>query len=130
MNNKRNLKIITVLIPIVIIVLFILQNYIFAMIDQLPTCIFYSFFHLYCPACGNTRSFHALLHGNLITSLRYNIVPLLLVVLSFLCYIELATYSFGKYKRLLPRKLSFYMIGFALLLLYLVVRNFIPFLTP
>ncbi|MDF2942678.1 MAG: hypothetical protein K0S01_1536 [Herbinix sp.] len=130
MKNKYGLKFITLLIPIIIIILFIEHKYIQSFLPLLPTCIFFNTFDLYCPACGNTRSVTALLQGDILTSLRYNIIPLLLSLLLFLGYIELATYSFGKYKRILPRKLSFYLIGIALIVLYLIIRNFIPYLTP
>lgn len=33
--------------------------------------------HLYCIGCGGTRAVSALLHGNLLKSLRYNPLPLL-----------------------------------------------------
>ncbi len=129
-KSRTHLKILTILLPIAILILFLMQNYILAFIPFLPTCFVYSTFDLYCPACGNTRSVMALFDGDLLTSLRYNIIPLLLLLLLFLAYLELAFYSFGKDIRILPRKLSFYLTLIALIVVYLILRNFIPYLTP
>jgi hypothetical protein len=130
MKNKTYLKLFTIFIPILIILLFAAQKYIIAFVPFLPDCFVYSNFDLYCPGCGNTRSVIALLQGDILTSLRYNIIPLLLTILILSVYIEFATYSFGKQLRILPRKLRFYLIGIALIVLYLIIRNFIPYLTP
>jgi hypothetical protein len=96
----------------------------------LPSCPFYQLLDLYCPACGNTRSVTALLRGDLLSSLRFNIVPILLITMGCLAYIELATFSFGKHLRLLPRTLRFYLTMIVILLVYMILRNFAPYLTP
>jgi len=130
MKNKSIPKLVTILIPILSLLFYVTRNYFLTLLPFIPLCPFYSIFHLYCPACGNTRSVLALLRGDFLSSLRYNIIPILLIVLLTLAYIELVCYSFGKHKPILPRKLSFYLEGIALLCLYLVIRNFIPYLTP
>lgn len=123
-------RILTVIIPLSAIFLFLIRDYLISMTSYFPPCLFYSIYHLYCPSCGNTRSVIALLHGDILSSLRYSIVILLCVVLSILGYIELASYSFGKHIRVLPRKLGFYLGLIAALILYWIIRNFIPYLTP
>lgn len=131
MYQKSFAKRITILIPFILIILYYVSDDVRTlMTTYLPPCLIYSIYHVYCPACGNTRSVTALLHGDVLTSLRFNIVPILLVIFAFLSYIELATFGFGKPVRLLPRKLSFYLILIAVLLFYFIVRNFIPYLTP
>jgi hypothetical protein len=48
-------------------------------------CSFAQLTHHPCPACGGTRSIHALLHGDVMGSLRFNpIAPLFVVVLGAL----------------------------------------------
>ncbi len=42
----------------------------------LPPCTFYEATHLYCPGCGNTRALRALVHGDILLSLRCNILLL------------------------------------------------------
>lgn len=129
--NKKNLsKIITVLTPVVILLLFLLQDYIIFISSKLPPCPFYSAFHLYCPACGNTRSVIALLHGDISSAIQFNIIPLLYLIILSLAYVECATYSFGRHIMLLPRSLKFYMTLIALVVVYVLFRNFIPNLTP
>jgi hypothetical protein len=130
MKNKTLLKIVTLFIPVVIVALISIKNFILSLTTLFPACFFYSIYHRYCPSCGNTRSVTALLHGDLLTSLRFNIVPFITIVLLTAAYIELATYSFGKQVKILPRKLNIYLIGIVLLVLYYILRNFIPFLTP
>jgi len=132
MKNKSLLpyRITTFIIPVIVIVVFFSQKALINLITQVPPCPFYSHFHLYCPACGNTRSMTALLHGDLLTAMRYNITPILFGLFFLIAYIELVTYSLGKHLRLLPRRLNIYIFLIILLLLYLIVRNFIPYFTP
>ena len=49
----------------------------------LPKCLFHEVTGLFCPGCGNTRALHALLHGQILVSLRYNplLIPAALTVL-------------------------------------------------
>jgi len=42
----------------------------------LPPCIFSTYLGIYCPGCGGTRAFNALLHGRLLQSVWYH--PLVL----------------------------------------------------
>lgn len=37
-----------------------------------PICMFHQVTGLYCPGCGGTRSFYALLHGNVALALKNN----------------------------------------------------------
>jgi len=39
-----------------------------------PKCLFYHCTGLYCPGCGNTRALSALLHGNIVESLKKNVL--------------------------------------------------------
>ena len=131
MYSRRNAKLMTALIPILVSILYLNRDRILSfIIPRMPPCYFHSLLHVYCPSCGNTRSVIALLQGNLFTSLRYNLLPLLFLILFLLAYIELAAYSFGKKIRLVPRGLVFYLTLIILLCLYWVIRNFIPYLTP
>lgn len=132
MKNKSLFfyRLATVLIPCILIFLYIIHDFLITLVKSMPRCIFYFTFHLYCPACGNTRSVTALLHGCFLTSLKYNISPVIFGFFMFLAYIELATYSFGRQLHILPRKLSFYLIIISLLSFYYIVRNFIPCLAP
>ncbi|MCL5096202.1 MAG: DUF2752 domain-containing protein [Candidatus Omnitrophica bacterium] len=39
-----------------------------------PQCMFHSLTGLSCPGCGSLRSIHALLHGDLLSALRFNLL--------------------------------------------------------
>lgn len=129
-HYRTTFKIITVTIPLIAIGLFIFQNSIFELLFRIPPCPFYRMFHLYCPACGNTRSVTAFLNGHFLSALRYNISPILFFILFVCAYIEFASYNFGHPIRILPRKGLFYITGASLLVAYILIRNFVPFLTP
>jgi hypothetical protein len=130
MNEKKHFKIITILIPIIGAIIYAFKKQLVHFMFSLPPCPFYTIYNLYCPACGNTRSVNALLQGDILLSLHYNIIPILLILTLMLGYIELAFYSFGKKKKILPRSKNFYLITGSILLIYLILRNFIPLLFP
>lgn len=130
MSNKTFARKLTVLIPFIIVIFYLLSNEILSLMSFLPSCTFYSVFHIYCPSCGGTRSATALLQGDIFTALRFNLLPFIGIIIFTLAYIELATYSYGTRVKLLPRSRSFYITLIVLLILYFIIRNFIPFLTP
>jgi hypothetical protein len=45
-----------------------------------PPCVFHHVTGLNCPGCGGTRAFFALVHGDLLRSIRYNPMTLLLLL--------------------------------------------------
>ena len=62
---------------------FILSNF------ELWQCPFLSIFHVYCAGCGATRAATALLHGDILLSLRQNAVIIAAIILALMWYIEL-----------------------------------------
>ena len=54
----------------------------------LPKCFFHEITGLYCPGCGVQRSFHALLHGHVLTAIDYNL--LFILFLPLIIYFVLA----------------------------------------
>jgi len=60
---------------------------------NLPTCFFHQITGFYCPGCGVQRSFHALLHGYILTAVGYNL--LFVLCLPFIIYFVLG-YVLGK----------------------------------
>lgn len=74
---KRYQRILTLLPAVMVLPLFawgILQQ-----ASWLPPCHFYNFTGLHCTGCGMTRATRALLHGDLLSALRMNLLGTLLL---------------------------------------------------
>jgi hypothetical protein len=71
-----------------------------------------------------------LMNGDILGSLRYNITVLFLFLLLTLFYFESVISLFGKKIKLVPRGNWFIYGSFIIFLIYFIVRNFIPYLTP
>lgn len=93
-------------------------------------CLFNLVTGYYCPGCGNTRSADALLHGKVLLALRNNAVLPFLALVLLILYIELILSVLGKPREILPRKAWFWWTIGGLFAVYLVVRNFVPVLSP
>lgn len=64
-----------------------------------PKCMFHEITGLECPACGNQRALHALLHGNIKSAFSYN--PLFVISLPYLFLLLISAGSTdGKLKRI------------------------------
>lgn len=66
----------TNLIIIIIIGIYL----IFIKIFNIRICLIYNLFHVPCPACGLTRSFFALLNGDIQLSFKYNILTIPIII--------------------------------------------------
>ena len=116
--------------PAAALLIYIFKDLILSLSKYLPECWILKLTGFYCPGCGNTRSVRALLRGDIIASLRSNIAIPLILVLLFLLYIEFLFDICGKKVRLLPRKLSFWMVLLFVMFVYYAVRNFCIGLAP
>lgn len=105
---------------------FLLRKPLLALSRWLPPCLFYALTGWYCPGCGNTRSVRALLEGDFLLSLRYNITPMLLLLATLLLYAEWGTALFGRPRKLLPRTVKFWAPLGVLIAVYWIVRNAFP----
>ena len=114
------------LFPVFILIFVVVfRNEIINLSAYIPACPIYEKFKSLCPGCGNTRSVLAILHLDIISSVKYNIAPIILLTLAVLLYVEYIFKCFGKEIHLFPHnKYTLY----ALLLIfavYCIVRNFI-----
>jgi hypothetical protein len=116
--------------PVIALTLILAPPVPISVLGRIPRCPFYSAFGLYCPSCGGTRSFFALLGGSFAQALRYNAFFVFLGIVIFGFYIENAAALAGITIHIVPRKNSFLFISLAFFLIYFVVRNFFPYLTP
>lgn len=84
---------------------------------NLSSCYLNEVWHLYCPACGCTRSLDYLLHGQFVASFWAN--PLLIsMLLFFLSYFLPASYTF-----LIKRNGNLYYHFHKKLLIFLIMFN-------
>ncbi|MDR0273091.1 MAG: DUF2752 domain-containing protein [Clostridiales bacterium] len=102
------------------------KDIIIALAPYYPRCNFNYFTGLLCPGCGNTRSVLALINGDIITALRYNISAPFMLIVGIGFYIELILWAFGKHKKIVPR--STFLLWFLLgtFFVYSIVRNIVP----
>ncbi|MBP3380064.1 MAG: DUF2752 domain-containing protein [Ruminococcus sp.] len=116
--------------PLAVVLGVLFRDEIVGFVKDSGPCLFHLATGYYCPGCGNTRSAEALLHGNVLLALRNNaVLPFLMFVLLIL-YIELIFSVLGKPRKILPRKAWFWWAIGGIWAVYLVLRNFVPFLSP
>lgn len=124
-------RVLWILLPPVLVTVILLSVPLLTWIgNALPACTIRRFTGLLCPGCGNTHAVLSLLQGDLLSSFRYNPIPLTGVLVAVAFYLEVAFRLFGKRLRLLPRSFWFWGTLLGLFLTFFVARNFIPALSP
>lgn len=118
-----------IFLPAMNLLIFLLKDHFIELSKYFPECRFYRETGLLCPACGNTRSVAALFHGNILSSLGYNVTPLMLLTFASAFYLEIVAYAFKLKIHIIPRTYWFLTSILTILLLYYLLRNFLPFLT-
>jgi hypothetical protein len=95
-----------------------------------PFCPFHALTNLNCPGCGATRGMHALLNGDVLTALRFNLLLVIFAPLIFYAVLSLLFFAMRGRGLAFPIKSPNAAWWFAILLLVFgVVRNlpFYPF---
>ena len=115
-----------VAVPLVYLVGKFLSNYTYLF----PPCISYTVFHFNCAGCGTTRSVLALLQGDVLLSLRQNVIPVLSILACAWLYIELLCHIFNKKPPFTILKTKYLWAVVIFLLVYTVIRNVFPSLAP
>ncbi len=128
MKKNTLFKLFTLILPLLLAgLIFIFREQISTLGALLPGCPSYTYFGIYCPGCGNTRSVQHLLAGDLPRSLRYNPVPVLAIILVALLYTELLLKNLNKPVKLIPRSKGFWISVLVIFLSYYIIRNIISF---
>ena len=124
--NSTFFKIMVILLPVIVVFLiYFFRDALIFLGTKFPACPSYTYLHVYCPGCGNTRSVQHLLSGDITGSIRYNPVPIFGIILILLAYIELLCATFKKHVKLVPRSKRFWAAITAFFIIYFVIRNFI-----
>lgn len=87
-------------------------------------CIIYKYLHIQCPGCGMTRAIKALFHFDILSSLQYNAMLLILIGILIILYIEFIFRAFGKIVFSIVRNKYFIIVLFVFFISYSVLRNF------
>lgn len=125
-NRSIWIKFIVCFFPIIAyILIYIFRDNLIRLGGILPACPSYTFFDIYCPGCGNTRSIQHLLAGDIVGSLRFNPSPIFAIIIATIGYIELIAFIFGKNIKLVPRSRKFWMITILVFSLYFIIRNYV-----
>lgn len=110
---------------VVVTLIVVYYNFNPEMYNFFPECPFHKYLHLDCPGCGSQRAIHALLHGDVMAALDYNVLLVLSIPLLFV-HFSLKAYSYFFHKKL---ELKFWYnpstpkIIFAIVLVFWVARN-------
>ena len=128
--SKRLRVFIAIGAPVVVVIIFVLRNFILSLKRFCSECTFHKLTGYWCTGCGNTRSVTALLHGHIWTAVRNNATIPFLCLLLILLYIENLGAVFGTNIKILPRKGLFWGFVIGLFFVYFIARNFIPVLAP
>lgn len=92
----------------------------------LSECYFRIHWKIYCPGCGGTRAFYALLQGNVIQSVKYNPIVILFLADVFITLIfdAIESRTNGKY---CTARLRIFVNTFLLLfiIIYFFFRNYL-----
>ena len=130
MNKKKNL--IIFLTPIVLfpLLLYFIDFY-KSEIDRFPfPCPFRLHLGIYCAGCGATRSIYALTEGHFAEALHNNAPLVLLIIFLFLVWIQNFLELLGRNIKIIPRSKQFYIFASGTVILYYILRNFIPTIAP
>lgn len=131
MKNRRKNLIISLLplaiVPIAYIAGYIYQNYLRIYVFPCPVN---TFWHIYCPGCGGTRCFYALLNGDIAKALKCNALAAAAVVLALLYWGENVFSLANRSVKLIPRSRGFTITASGIAVAYVILRNFIPAIAP
>ena len=97
----------------------------------LPPCMLYQVTGINCAGCGATRSVEALVNGDILLSLRQNILVIFAIICAVIFYFELFCNVVLEKKLRTPlHSLKFLWTIMIFALAYTVLRNIFPIIAP
>ncbi len=89
-------------------------------------CVTYEQTGLYCPGCGETRAFHAMLHGHILEAFDYNLLfPFVAVIMFWFFLVGLTTLIFRKRVMWIPETFPLWaaILIAVVIVLFTILRN-------
>lgn len=106
----------------------IMYIYFFKHLKITIPCVFHKFTGLYCPGCGITRCFNALLHLEFYQAFRYNPLVFILLPFSIIYIIIYFSYRIKNKKFVLPNWIWYGLL--IITIIFGILRNILPWLAP
>ena len=133
MERKKLLKKYAVYFGLVFLLIFVVLSYCY--VNQKYNfgieCMIHKWFGIYCPGCGLTRAFEAMLNLDFYQAFRYNALSLFLIpLLCIVCFGALYELVFEKESVLAKIPTTAWVVLAFFMVLYGIVRNFVPYLQP
>lgn len=88
-----------------------------------PICTMYQKYHLYCPGCGGTRAFLALLHGDIVKSFCYHPFVPYTAVIALVFIGSNGLYRVGIIKRRFLLRAIYFYLAVVIILVQWGVKN-------
>lgn len=88
-----------------------------------PICTMYQKYHLYCPGCGGTRAFLALLHGDIVKSFCYHPFVPYTAVIALVFIGSNGLYRVGLIKRRFLLRAIYFYLAVVIILVQWGVKN-------
>lgn len=112
---KKNYSLICLLCILTLFFIFFIFNF-------HANCLFLKYLHIYCPGCGLTRSFKAILQLNLKSAVQYNILGIPLFVFMIYSMIRLSIDSIRN-KHQYFHELNYFLSKYYIIILIIILEN-------
>ncbi len=130
--NTKNKRIVFSVLCLFMIIVLVLIYCLFLKITGIGIpCIFHKITNLYCPGCGMTRAFLALLQFDFVKAIQYNALVFIILpfIIFYILYVNINWIN-GKMKKDLPKALVITLL--IIFLAFAILRNIpgLDFLRP
>ena len=99
----------------------VIKNYV-----KIPECIIYKNLHIYCPGCGCTRAFIAMLKGDFLESIYQNSTVLYTTIITIIYIVSQTISRITKNERIAMKYTPLFLYtGMGLLILNCILKNLI-----